>query len=345
MSNSTKRSRSSQGDTSSPVKIPKINHNEDLCTILMEMGKIEKNKGLIHKWKAYRTSCESLRGLDHRISSGKEASKLPGIGARIAQRIDEILSTGDLEQLKEYHDDPIVKALNIFSNISGVGPKGAAIFIEKGYRTLSDITAGNEKLTAHQHIGIQYYDDFLKKIPFDEVAEIASYTRTCAQEIDQKLEVTPCGSHRRLLKNSGDVDCLLTHPVSSSDSGDEYIYLRKLTEKLRSNNFITDVISLGSTKLMAVCKLPSSNTHRRIDVRWVPYDAYPTAILYFTGSNVFNTQMRFHANKLGYSLNEYSLHKIDPNTQAKLEKVPISTERDIFDILKYDYLEPEDRNM
>ena len=44
--------------------------------------------------------------------------------------------------------------------------------------------------------------------------------------------------------------------------------------------------------------------------RLFPQDEYYLALLYFTGSNVFNQNMRKIALENGYTLNEYSLRKI-----------------------------------
>ena len=46
--------------------------------------------------------------------------------------------------------------------------------------------------------------------------------------------------------------------------------------------------------------LPSSDeapnpVHRRIDIRLIPIDQYYCGTLYFTGSDMFNKQMRQHA--------------------------------------------------
>ena len=47
-----------------------------------------------------------------------------------------------------------------------------------------------------------------------------------------------------------------------------------------------------------------------IQLRLIPYDQYYCGILYFTGSDMFNKEMRKKALEAGYTLNEYSLRKI-----------------------------------
>ena len=41
--------------------------------------------------------------------------------------------------------------------------------------------------------------------------------------------------------------------------------------------------------------------------RLIPHDQYYCALLYFTGSDVFNKNMRAHALEDGFTLNEYTL--------------------------------------
>jgi len=49
---------------------------------------------------------------------------------------------------------------------------------------------------------------------------------------------------------------------------------------------------------------------RRLDIRLTPHDQYYCSILYFTGSDLFNKNMRAHALQNGFTLNEYTLRPI-----------------------------------
>ena len=57
-------------------------------------------------------------------------------------------------------------------------------------------------------------------------------------------------------------------------------------------------------------ELQQQGAHRRLDLRLVPLEQLPCALLYFTGSNVFNQGMRAHALQLGFTLNEYALRPV-----------------------------------
>ena len=80
--------------------------------------------------------------------------------------------------------------------------------------------------------------------------------------------------------------------------------------------------------------------NRRIDIMYTKPDEYPFAILYFTGSSEFNQRMRKEILDRGLSINEYSLK--DNETKEKVKHV-FHTEKDIFDYLGYEYVEPEMR--
>ena len=86
------------------------------------------------------------------------------------------------------------------------------------------------------------------------------------------------------------------------------------------------------TKYMGFCKY-KNNPVRRIDIRYVPYKYYHSALLYFTGSADLNKQMRSIAIK-GYKLSEYGL--FDKNDK----RIKTKSERDIFKKLGLEYLHP-----
>ena len=87
---------------------------------------------------------------------------------------------------------------------------------------------------------------------------------------------------------------------------------------------------------MGIFKL-KNNPYRRIDIRYVAYDSFYSAILYFTGSKDFNKKMRQLAVNMGYTLNEYGLYD-ETNKQ-----ILIHSEKNIFDALSMEYITPDKR--
>ena len=55
---------------------------------------------------------------------------------------------------------------------------------------------------------------------------------------------------------------------------------------------------------MGVCVL-GDGLHHRIDMKYYPIGEYPYALLYFTGSGMFNRSMRLYASKIGIQLSDH----------------------------------------
>jgi DNA polymerase/3'-5' exonuclease PolX len=93
----------------------------------------------------------------------------------------------------------------------------------------------------------------------------------------------------------------------------------------------------GMQKFSGLIKTKYSPFVRQIDILSVKKENYIPALLYFTGSGLFNRKMRLIAKEKGYKLNEKEL-------SYKGRKVKdIKSEREIFNILGIDYLPPEKR--
>ena len=86
----------------------------------------EKVQGNIHKYNAYAKAAKEISLLPTALTSGKEASKIDGVGKKIAKKIDGILETGVLAKLEEYKQDEEIRAMVLVSRISGVGPTAGA---------------------------------------------------------------------------------------------------------------------------------------------------------------------------------------------------------------------------
>jgi len=150
-----------------------------------------------------------------------------------------------------------------------------------------------------------------------------------------------CGSYRRGLEASGDIDILLTHSDFKQSDKTHGDLLHRVVKHLEKEHLITDKISEGDTKFMGVCQLHKDASFRRLDIRLLPKENYYCGILYFTGSDSFNKEMRAAAIQKGFTLNEYSLRPlVDGKAQ---EPLPVSSEEDIFDYIDFPFREPKNR--
>jgi len=74
----------------------------------------------------------------------------------------------------------------------------------------------------------------------------------------------------------------------------------------------------------------------QVDVRLLPAESYGAALQYFTGSKAHNVALRQRALKMGYTLSEWSLARLDDNST-----VAAATEEDTYAALGMEWIPPE----
>ena len=219
-------------------------------------------------------------------------------------------------------------------------------------KRLEKETKNLHKLHGASLVGIKYFHDMSQKIPRAEVQRAETILKHIAKHMNKDLVVMLCGSYRRGRDKSGDIDCFITHPSIKTKEdllSSQTNILASFVELLIKVDFIVDQLDMGQQKFMGFCKVKqphisiSNLIARRLDIRFVPYESYGSAILYFTGSKNFNTTMRQHALRKGYSLSEFGLKKTSEGKDGVL--IPCSTEEEVFKILDYSYKTPEERDI
>jgi len=154
--------------------------------------------------------------------------------------------------------------------------------------------------------------------------------------------MTVVGSYRRGAETSGDIDVLLRVP-SAWTAAENAAYLGNVVETLETMGYMEYVLALGDKKAMGIARLPEQGPPmykaRRVDVLITPEHEYACALLYFTGSDMFNVAFRQHALQKGYTLNEHGMTPLGEAAQPP----PFHTEEDIFRFLSLQYVEPSKR--
>uniref|UniRef100_A0A8C6JE17 DNA polymerase n=1 Tax=Melopsittacus undulatus TaxID=13146 RepID=A0A8C6JE17_MELUD len=310
-------------------KAPQESPNEGITDFLTELANYERNVNrAIHKYNAYRKAASVISRYPGKIQSGAEAKKLDGVGAKIAEKIDEFLSTGKLRKLEKIRQDDTSSSISLLTRVT------VELGTEFGWAALLYCRL--------------YFEDFEKRIPREEMLQMQEIVLKEVKKLDPNYIATVCGSFRRGAESSGDMDVLLTHPSFTSESSKQSKLLHQVVEQLEKVHFVTDVLSKGDTKFMGVCQLPDKEDgtaypHRRIDIRLIPKDQYYCGVLYFTGSDIFNKNMRTHALEMGFTINEYTIRRLGVTGVAG-EALPVESEEDIFDYIQWKYREPKDRS-
>ena len=306
--------------------------------MLQRLENLMRAKGEIFRAQAYKKAQDELLGSNTPITSAKQLERLPGIGATMLKKFDEYSKTGQLKALMKPED----QAWITLTGVHGIGPKKAKELISEGITTIEGLrkasTENANLLNAKQRMGLAHYEELQERIPREEIqrfeARLTEVWQSVVPKNDPEAEMMIVGSYRRGAASSGDIDVIIT---SGNDNMDIH---KNFVKALQNSGVLTDLLSTGKTKTLAIGKLPDSNKHRRIDIMYSPPDEYPFAVLYFTGSRSFNIAMRNRALGMGYSLSEHGF--IDTATKGKVE-VPMKTEEDIFKFLGMKFKQPVER--
>ena len=335
------------------LKEDKVKNKKEISQITFKIINFRKALGIIKEYP-------------QKINKGEDIKHIKGIGKGIITRIDEIIKEGTLgDEIKEEEGASLeyIQQQEL-ETITGIGPSKANELFKKKV-TLDNLLKEMKKikgdfskiqeedmlsnLTHHQLIGVKYFKDIDEKIPRDEIKSIKLKLNKFIKQLNKNYEVHICGSFRRKKETSGDIDVLILHQqimTHEQINGLEDNILTDIISYLTEKKLLVDHLTEdGKTKYMGICKLNSKRLGRRIDIRFIPYESKAAAILYFTGSGNFNKHMRTEALKQGYTINEYGIYKTKKvnGKQVKDRKILTSTEKDIFDIVKMKYLEPENR--
>ncbi len=156
----------------------------------------------------------------------------------------------------------------------------------------------------------------------EDAAERISAYLLAFPGIDQ---VTPAGSLRRGRETAGDLDLLVTGPACAPE------HTAAAVEYVAAFPGLHDTIAKGENKV----SFHLANG-LQVDVRLLPTASYGAALQYFTGSKAHNVALRQRALKMGYTLSEWALARLDDDST-----VAAATEEEIYTALGMDWIPPE----
>lgn len=316
--------------------------------ILIDIDYSSGKKQMIHMFRlrSIKIALKAIQEFPSIITSSNDLKGIKGIGKGTLDRVDEIIKTGKLSEIKvSTKEKENLELIEKLEDVFGIGRKMAyELFTKHNIKTIDDLKKqykdGTITLPDTIVKGLKYIDLIKDNIPRDEIDEAYKQISKVVSDIDTNLLVTICGSYRRLSPTSGDIDMLVVHPkVLTKKKSENSKWLYKVISNLKQHGLIIDSLTGDDvpTKYMGLFKLNKNTPIRRIDIRFIPYESYYTAILYFTGSKDFNRKMRRVAIDMGYTLNEYAL--LDENDKM----IKVNSEKEIFDILGMEYITPDKR--
>jgi DNA ligase (NAD+) len=305
-----------------------------VISFLTKLIKIKQAKTEFYKAKILEKAQSIL--VETPFTRVSELESIKGIGPSTLRKIKEFVKNGTTHEIQDYETNPLYQ----FLKIHGVGIRTAQELVGKNIKSVQELKEMVAKdptiLNDVQRKGLNYYDDINLRIPRSEIDTYKQVLDECFDKIknpNSTYEIV--GSYRRNAISSGDIDIII------SDPNDSHIF-QKFLAKLAEKQILIEILSRGNVKCLAISKLPD-HPARRIDFMFSPSEEYAFAILYFTGSRMFNTLMRNQALKLGYSLNEHGLYKMVDGKKTHKISNSFPTEQSIFKFLKMEYKEPQHR--
>ncbi len=346
--------------------------NSEIAKILYEISAYLEMDGVAFKPRAYEKAAEDVESLSeelddlYRKGGLRALENIPGIGASIGEKIEELIKTGKLKYYEGLKKKIPVDLPDLLK-IEGLGPKKIKSLYEKlKIKNIKDlekaIAAG--KIKKLEGFGEKSEQNILRGLEFLKksggrfllgyiillVNDIAKRLKSLKEV--QRLDVG--GSIRRRKETVGDGDILIV-----SDKP------RPVMDYFVNMPEVDHILAHGETKSSVKLK-----NGLEIDLRVVRPESYGAALAYFTGSKDHNIQMREMAIKKGWKLNEYGLFKKIPNPKSQIpnksqnpktkgknvrdqglkindswEQISAMTEESLYKALGMDYIEPELREM
>ena len=293
--------------------------------------------------RSYRRAAEATEQTTvDLVDAAKETARLleiPGIGKSMAAHIQRIAETGSLAQRDELLTKYGVGILDLLK-LPGMGPKTIALFwdaaqigsidqlaeaIEAG--RLADLPRMGVKQLEKLRKGIEDYRRSAGRFRIDVANEEAQKIAAYLMKFSGFDRVTPAGSLRRGRETAGDLDLLVTGPACAPEQTSAAV------EYVAAYPGIASMIAKGENKV-------SFNLEQglQVDVRLLPTASYGAALQYFTGSKGHNVTLRQRALKMGYTLSEWALARLDDGTS-----VAAATEEEIYAQLGMDWMPAEMR--
>jgi DNA polymerase (family 10) len=285
--------------------------------------------------RAYRNAARTIRDFPEPLTDvvragTQDLTDIAGIGDDLAEKITEIVTTGELG-LRQQLAKKLPAGLLDLLRIPGLGPKRVKLLYKKlKVKSAGDLAKALDagkvqklkgfgpKMEEKMRAGLGQAQATERRMLLHEADAQASALVGYLQAGGDIRQIEVAGSYRRRRETIGDLDILVT-----SDNG-----ARAMDYFVRYGEVAT-VISQGDTR--ATVKLRGG---LQVDLRAVEPAAYGAALQYFTGSKAHNVELRKIAQEQGYKLNEYGLFK-------GTRRVAGRTEEEIYAKLGLDWMPPE----
>lgn len=312
--------------------------NAEIARVLDDIAAALEIKGEnVFKIRAYYKAAETIANLPEELATLRargELRKLSGVGAGIAEKIEELLDTGKCtyhEQLQAEFSPALLELLRI----PEVGPKTVKLLHEQlGIGSIAELEAAaeagklreirglGEKTEVNILKGIRQVRRFAERFPLAVVYPLATRIVELLAERAPLEQISPAGSLRRMRDTVRDLDLLVT----ANDP-------EQVMEVFVKLPMVREVTMRGPTKASVIAE-----EGLQVDLRVVTPEEFGAALLYFTGSKEHNVKLREMAVKRKLRINEYGLFEVETN-----KRLGGKTEEEMYRLMKLPWIPPEMR--
>ena len=309
--------------------------NQELADTFDRIANLLEIKGeIIYKTLAYRKAAESLRAFPEEASilyAQNNLTDIPGVGKAIAEKISELLTSGQLGFLLRLEEE-VPPSLTDLLHVPDVGPRKVALFWKQaGVTTLPELEAAarsgklrslpgmGEKSEARVIDGIEALKRRPKRRLLGNVRPVALDLLEWLRSLPGVEQAETAGSLRRWKSTIGDLDLV----AASRSPADVMAAFITLPQVLR-------VVAHGENKTSVELK-------DGLNIQlWVqPPERFGTLLQFVSGSKDHNVRLRELAQKKKLSLSEQAI-----TDSEGLEK-RYAAEEEVYAALGLPWIPPE----
>jgi DNA polymerase (family 10) len=319
--------------------------NADLGRIFHDIGDMLEIKGeLVFKTVAYHRAADVIERSPVDVVAAYRTGtppRLPGVGAAIGDKVDELARTGHLAFYERLATE-VPPGLIAIMGIPGIGPKTVRqLHADLGIASVDDLRVAAEagrlrsirglsgKTEAQILEGIARIETRASRMLLDRAAELVDGLVATLAGTPGLVGLTPAGSFRRRRESIGDLD-LLAETSDAAAAIDRFTGLSAAEE----------VLNRGTHK--AAIRLRGGP---QVDLMIVPPGEGGTYAIHFTGSKEHNVRLRAMARDRGWSLSEKGFLRIgedgEPLAGDSAELRTFATEAEAYAFIGLPFIEPE----
>ncbi|XP_012925897.1 DNA-directed DNA/RNA polymerase mu isoform X4 [Heterocephalus glaber] len=309
---------------------PLMHHNSSLSEALETLAEAAGFEGSEGRLLSFCRAASVLRALPWPVTVLSQLQGLPNFGEHSSRIVQELLERGVCEEVKRVRSSERYRTMKLFTQVFGVGVKTANRWYQEGLRTLDELREQPQRLTRQQ-----------RAAPPRPVHPCgAARRRGSAAAGGGHCGTGParghCHADRRLPEG-----LVLYHQHQRSHLGDpDHLARQSHTMDAFERSLCILRLLQPSQPAKGADSEPRPWRAVRVDLVVAPWSQFPFALLGWTGSKLFERDLRrFSRKEKGLCLNSHGL--FDPEQKSCFH---VASEEDIFRHLGLAYLPPEQRN-